>query len=84
MDLRILFFSIHRKREQLQSVDPGLIYRQSPVKMRPGDATRGAYQPQDFSFFHHVAHRNIHRFQVSVKSVDAQPVIDNHGIAGEK
>src|SRR5262245_45960540 len=54
------------------------------MKMRPGDASRGAGQADDLISLDHGSFFYVDARQVRIERVDAQTMIDDYGISGEE
>src|SRR5450432_3465881 len=68
---------------QAHGIHPRLVYGDSPMQMRPGDAARGADLSQNGIRLHIVPYRYIRGRQVAVQGVHPQTVIDDDRVAGK-
>lgn len=69
---------------QLERIYARALDRKAPMEVRSGDAACGAYFPEHLAGLQFVAGFHIDFGEVAIESVNAQTMINDNGVAGEK
>jgi hypothetical protein len=69
--------------DDFQGIDVGAVDGEAPVEMRAGDASGGADLAEDGADREAVTNLDSDLREVTVEGVDAQAVVDEHGVAGK-
>src|SRR6266446_5067166 len=69
--------------DELERIGARAVYGGAPVEVRAGDAARGADFAEESAGVDKVAGLDRNGFEVGVEGVEAEAVVEDHGIAGE-
>src|SRR6266513_1159295 len=65
-------------------IDPSALHPHPPMQMGGGDAAGSADPSDDFAVLYDLAPLHVNAGEVRIKRIDAETVVQNHGISGEE
>ena len=69
--------------DEIERIGAGAVYGSAPMKVRAGNATGGADLAEDGARIDEFAGLDGDGFKMSVEGIEAEPVIEDHGVTGE-